>query len=68
MRSAIYRSGAIRRASVEKELYISYENFVNELDTGDSFTASLIDILVKVRQSLCDICIQLNALCLGGGR
>lgn len=55
MRSAVYRSGAIRRASVEKELYISYENFVNELDTGDSFTASLVDILVKVTQSICDI-------------
>ncbi|KIM46462.1 hypothetical protein M413DRAFT_441555 [Hebeloma cylindrosporum] len=49
MKTVIYRSGAIRRASVdsEKEPFISYENFVNELDTGDSFTASLIDILVK---------------------
>lgn len=42
-------SGSIRRASVEKEASISYENFVHELDTGDSFTATIIDILVKVR-------------------
>lgn len=40
-------TGAIRRAAVEKEPTISYENFVNELDLGDSFTTSLIDILVK---------------------
>ncbi|KAF9567379.1 hypothetical protein CPC08DRAFT_814249 [Agrocybe pediades] len=40
-------TGAIRRASVDKEPSISYENFVNELDIGDSFTASVIDILVK---------------------
>ncbi|PPQ79493.1 hypothetical protein CVT25_003375 [Psilocybe cyanescens] len=40
-------SGAIRRASVEKEPSITYENFVNELDSGDSFTTSIIDILVK---------------------
>lgn len=46
---AFGRSGSIRRASVEKEPSISYENFVHELDTGDSFTASIIDILVKVR-------------------
>lgn len=42
-------SGAIRRAAVEnsKEQSISYDSFVNELDTGDSFTISLVDILVK---------------------
>ncbi|KAF8165636.1 hypothetical protein B0H34DRAFT_743346 [Crassisporium funariophilum] len=40
-------TGAIRRAAVEKEPSISYEHFVNELDSGDSFTASLLDILVK---------------------
>ncbi|KAF9480668.1 hypothetical protein BDN70DRAFT_992472 [Pholiota conissans] len=40
-------SGSIRRAAVEKEPTITYENFVDELDTGDSFTASLVDILVK---------------------
>lgn len=28
---------------------ISYEGFVDELDIGDSFTATLMDILVKVR-------------------
>ena len=28
---------------------ISYETFVEELDEGDSFTTSLIDVLVKVR-------------------
>lgn len=35
---------------MEKETTISmtYENFVTDLDTGDSFTTSLIDILVKV--------------------
>jgi len=40
-------SGAINRAAVEKEPTITYQNFVNELDTGDSFTTSLIDILVR---------------------
>ncbi|KAF8204662.1 hypothetical protein BJ912DRAFT_938994 [Pholiota molesta] len=40
-------SGSIRRAAVEKEPSITYENFVEDLDTGDSFTASLVDILVK---------------------
>ncbi|KAG5648772.1 hypothetical protein DXG03_000121 [Asterophora parasitica] len=41
-------SGAIKRASLEKaEPTISYEDFVTDLDTGDSFTTSLIDILVK---------------------
>ncbi|KAF9534168.1 hypothetical protein CPB83DRAFT_320389 [Crepidotus variabilis] len=42
-------SGAIRRVAVEREATstITYENFVADLDTGDSFTASLIDILVK---------------------
>lgn len=43
-----HSSGAIRRVAVEKEPSISYESFVNELDTGDSFTLSLVDILVKV--------------------
>jgi hypothetical protein len=28
---------------------ISYETFVKDLDTGDSFTTAIIDILVKVR-------------------
>ncbi|KJA29729.1 hypothetical protein HYPSUDRAFT_60589 [Hypholoma sublateritium FD-334 SS-4] len=40
-------SGSIRRSAVEKETSISYENFVTDLETGDSFTASLVDILVK---------------------
>ncbi|GLB34134.1 hypothetical protein LshimejAT787_0110180 [Lyophyllum shimeji] len=41
-------SGAIKRSSLEKtEPTISYEDFVNDLDTGDSFTTSIIDILVK---------------------
>ena len=31
------------------ELSITYEAFVTDLDLGDSFTSSLIDILVKVR-------------------
>lgn len=46
-----FSSGAIRRVAVERETTtsITYENFVTDLDTGDSFAASLIDILVKVR-------------------
>jgi len=46
-----FSSGAIRRVAVERETTtsITYENFVADLDTGDSFAASLIDILVKVR-------------------
>lgn len=46
----VHRSGAIRRVAVERETTtsITYENFVTDLDTGDSFAASLIDILVKV--------------------
>ena len=43
------RSGAIRRASIEKDSnLLTYENFVTELDSGDAFTTSIIDILVKV--------------------
>ncbi|PPQ68270.1 hypothetical protein CVT26_006186 [Gymnopilus dilepis] len=42
------RSGAIRRASIEKDSnLLTYENFVTELDSGDAFTTSIIDILVK---------------------
>ena len=45
----VNRSGAIGRSSLEKtEPMISYENFVMDLDTGDSFTTSIIEILVKV--------------------
>ncbi|KAK7470325.1 hypothetical protein VKT23_001756 [Stygiomarasmius scandens] len=42
-------SGAIKRARLEKtgEPTISYENFVEELDVGDSFTSTIIDCLVK---------------------
>ncbi|KXN92342.1 hypothetical protein AN958_08573 [Leucoagaricus sp. SymC.cos] len=40
-------TGAINRAAVEKEPTITYEEFANELDTGDAFTTSLIDVLVK---------------------
>jgi hypothetical protein len=44
------RQGAIKRSALEKTgPTISYENFVDDLDIGDSFTTSLIDILVKVR-------------------
>lgn len=47
---AVNRSGAITRSSLEKaEPRISYDTFVKELDAGDSFTTSLIDILVQVR-------------------
>ena len=54
------RSGSIRRSAVEKGLSISYENFVNDLETGDSFTASLIDILVKVGSTMAMVFIALN--------
>ncbi|KIL70309.1 hypothetical protein M378DRAFT_156414 [Amanita muscaria Koide BX008] len=41
-------SGAIQRVVLEKsEPSITYENFVKDLDTGDSFTTTFIDILVK---------------------
>jgi len=41
-------SGAIKRSKLEKaEPTISFESFVEDLDAGDSFTASVIDILVK---------------------
>src|SRR5258707_2054103 len=43
-------SGAIHRLAVERETTSSmtYANFVTDLDTGDSFTTTLLDILVKV--------------------
>jgi hypothetical protein len=41
------------RAKLEQlEHTISYENFVEELDSGDAFTTSLVDLLVKVRHAL----------------
>ncbi|KAK0206861.1 hypothetical protein DFS33DRAFT_1317583 [Desarmillaria ectypa] len=43
-------SGAIRRAMLEKEKMeptISYRDFVEDLEPGDSFTTSIIDIMVK---------------------
>ncbi|KAK0243103.1 hypothetical protein EDD85DRAFT_813920 [Armillaria nabsnona] len=43
-------SGAIKRAMLEKdkmEPTISYRDFVEGLDPGDSFTTSIIDIMVK---------------------
>jgi hypothetical protein len=48
------RSGAIRRLAVEKETTssITYENFVSDIDAGDAFTATLMDILVKVGVSI----------------
>ncbi|KAF8138902.1 hypothetical protein EV363DRAFT_1315106 [Boletus edulis] len=46
MRSLV--SGAIKRARLEKaEPTITYEAFVEDLDRGDSFTTSLIEVLVK---------------------
>ncbi|KAF9236234.1 hypothetical protein BU15DRAFT_50440 [Melanogaster broomeanus] len=46
MRSLV--SGAIKRARLDKvEPMISYEAFVEDLDRGDSFTTSLIEVLVK---------------------
>ncbi|KAG6861864.1 hypothetical protein C0995_011161 [Termitomyces sp. Mi166 len=41
-------SGAIKRVALEKtEPTITYEDFVHDLETGDSFTTSLIEVLVK---------------------
>ncbi|KAJ6475648.1 hypothetical protein DFH09DRAFT_445741 [Mycena vulgaris] len=41
-------SGAITRSKLEKaEPTISYKNFVEDLDAGDSFTTAVIDILVQ---------------------
>lgn len=41
-------TGAIQRAALEKsEPSITYENFVKDLDTGDSFTTTFVDILIK---------------------
>jgi len=41
-------SGAIKRSSLEKDHPpITYEAFIQELDEGDSFTASMFDLLVK---------------------
>ncbi|GBE79869.1 hypothetical protein SCP_0210710 [Sparassis crispa] len=41
-------TGAVKRIRLEHgEPLISYEAFVEELDEGDSFTASIIDVLVK---------------------
>jgi len=46
MRSLV--SGAIKRAKLEKvEPTITYEAFIEDLDRGDSFTTSLIEVLVK---------------------
>ncbi|PIL37384.1 hypothetical protein GSI_01078 [Ganoderma sinense ZZ0214-1] len=40
--------GTIKRMKVEKEgPSITYESFVEELDEGDAFTTTLIDVLVK---------------------
>ncbi|KDQ64442.1 hypothetical protein JAAARDRAFT_52391 [Jaapia argillacea MUCL 33604] len=41
-------SGAIKRAKLEKgEPTITYESFVEDLDEGDSFTTSIVAVLVK---------------------
>lgn len=41
--------GAVKRNKLEKDdSQISYETFVDELDEGDAFTATLIDVLVNV--------------------
>nr|GAT54750.1 predicted protein [Mycena chlorophos] len=41
-------TGAIKRAKLEeKSELISYKHFVEDLDLGDSFTTTLIDILVQ---------------------
>ncbi|KAF7332407.1 hypothetical protein MKEN_00122500 [Mycena kentingensis (nom. inval.)] len=40
-------TGAITRAKLEQCESISYKHFVEDLDLGDSFTTSIIDILVQ---------------------
>ncbi|KAI0029039.1 hypothetical protein K488DRAFT_9317, partial [Vararia minispora EC-137] len=41
-------SGSVKRAKLERaEHTITYESFVEDLDSGDSFTTALIDLLVK---------------------
>jgi hypothetical protein len=51
-------SGAVKRSKLEKlEPSISYESFVEDLDPGDSFTTTLTELLVRVRQALC-ICLH----------
>lgn len=46
------RNGAVKRIKLEAgEAPITYEAFVEELDEGDSFTATLVEVLVKVRSS-----------------
>ena len=43
-------AGALKRSKIEKiEPTITYEAFVEELDGGDSFTTTLIEVLVRVR-------------------
>lgn len=47
-------NGAIRRCKQEEEdskvkTHMTYNAFVEGLDEGDSFTTTLIEILVKVR-------------------
>lgn len=51
-----FSTGAIERHKLERpekgertEPQISFRAFVEELDTGDSFTTTLVDILVRVR-------------------
>ncbi|KAJ2917510.1 hypothetical protein MD484_g2935, partial [Candolleomyces efflorescens] len=44
------RTSAVRRAAVDNDATIgsvTYENFVQDLDPGDSFAATMIDIMVK---------------------
>src|SRR5882762_8885951 len=45
-------AGALKRSKIEKvEPTITYEAFVEDLDGGDSFTTSLIELLVRVSLS-----------------
>lgn len=44
----------MKRARLDSDIgepTITYEDFVADLDEGDSFTSSLIDVLVKARIS-----------------
>ena len=51
--SSQFSAGVVTRSKLEKlEPSISYESFVEDLDTGDSFTTMLTELLVRVRQDV----------------
>lgn len=57
----VFSTGAIKRSKLEgsiAEPEINFERFVEQLDAGDSFTTSLVEILVKVRRIAWNICLE----------